>query len=163
VSISSGGKTFSTTGWKIGWITAPAALIEAILAVKQYLTFVNGAPFQPAIAVGLGLPDSFFADAAAALETKCGLLSAGLVAAGFTVSRPRGGYFVIADAAPLGFADADDACRRLPELAGVVGVPVTAFVRSERRDEYSSLIRFAFCKRTEVLERAAAQLADLRR
>jgi N-succinyldiaminopimelate aminotransferase len=163
VSISSGGKTFSTTGWKIGWITAPAALIEAILAVKQYLTFVNGAPFQPAIAAGLGLPDSFFADAAAALETKCGLLSAGLVAAGFTVSRPRGGYFVIADAAPLGFSDADNACRRLPELAGVVGIPVTAFVRSERRDEYSSLIRFAFCKRTEVLERAAAQLAELRR
>jgi N-succinyldiaminopimelate aminotransferase len=163
VSISSGGKTFSTTGWKIGWITAPAALIEAILAVKQYLTFVNGAPFQPAIAAGLGLPDSFFADAAAALETKCGLLSAGLVAAGFTVSRPRGGYFVIADAAPLGFSDADNACRRLPELAGVVGIPVTAFVRPEHRVDYGSLIRFAFCKRTEVLERAAAQLADLRR
>ncbi len=163
VSISSGGKTFSTTGWKIGWITAPAELIQAILAVKQFLTFVNGAPFQPAIAVGLGLPDSFFADAAATLEAKCGLLSAGLVAAGFTVSRPRGGYFVIADAASLGFTDADDACRRLPKLAGVVGIPVTAFVRPERRDEYASLIRFAFCKKTEVLERAAAQLADLRR
>lgn len=163
VSISSGGKTFSTTGWKIGWITAPTELIEAILAVKQYLTFVNGAPFQPAIAVGLDLPDSYFADAAATLEAKCGLLSDGLLKAGFTVSRPRGGYFVIADAAPLGFPDADEACRRLPELAGVVGIPVTAFVRPEHRVDYGSLIRFAFCKKTEVLERASAQLADLRR
>jgi N-succinyldiaminopimelate aminotransferase len=163
VSISSGGKTFSTTGWKIGWITAPAELVQAILAVKQFLTFVNGAPFQPAIAVGLGLPDSYFIDAAATLEAKCGLLSAGLVKAGFTVSRPRGGYFVIADAAPLGFPDADAACRRLPELAGVVGVPVTAFVRPEHRVDFASLIRFAFCKRAEVLERASAQLADLRR
>ncbi len=163
VSISSGGKTFSTTGWKIGWITAPTELIQAILAVKQFLTFVNGAPFQPAIAVGLDLPDSYFADAAATLEAKCGLLSAGLLKAGFTVSRPRGGYFVIADAAPLGFPDADEACRRLPELAGVVGIPVTAFVRPEHHADYGSLIRFAFCKQTDVLERASAQLADLRR
>src|SRR5690606_38554804 len=145
VTISSGGKTFNTTGWKIGWITAPAELVQAILAVKQFLTFVNGAPFQPAIAVGLGLPDSYFVDAAATLEAKCGLLSAGLRKAGFTVSRPRGGYFVIADAAPLGFPDADEACRRLPDLAGVVSIPVTAFVRPEHRADYGSLIRFAFC------------------
>ena len=113
--------------------------------------------------MGLDLPDSYFAGAAATLEAKCGLLSDGLLKAGFTVSRPRGGYFVIADAAPLGFEDADEACRRLPELAGVVGIPVTAFVRPENRSEYGSLIRFAFCKKTEVLERASAQLADLRR
>ena len=163
VSISSGGKTFSTTGWKIGWITAPAELVQAILAVKQFLTFVNGAPFQPAIAVGLGLPDRYFTDAAATLEAKCGLLSAGLVTAGFAVSRPQGGYFVVADAAPLGFPDADEACRALPALAGVVGVPITAFVRPEHRADYASLIRFAFCKKTDVLERASAQLAGLRR
>ena len=163
VSISSGGKTFSATGWKIGWITAPAELVLAILAVKQFLTFVNGAPFQPAIAAGLGLPDRYFTDAAATLEAKCGLLSAGLVKAGFTVSKPQGGYFVVADAAPLGFPDADEACRRLPELAGVVGVPITAFVRPEHRADYASLIRFAFCKKTDVLMRASAQLAGLRR
>ncbi len=163
VSISSGGKTFSTTGWKIGWITAPNELLQAILAVKQYLTFVNGAPFQPATAVGLGLPDTYFAGVAATLEAKCALLSAGLTSAGFTVSKPQGGYFVIADAAPLGYPDADEACRKLPELAGVVGVPVTAFVRPEHRADYASLIRFAFCKKTEVLERASAQLAQLRR
>lgn len=163
VSISSGGKTFSVTGWKIGWITAPAELLQAIIAVKQYLTFVSGAPFQPAIAVGLALPDSYFAEVAATLEGKCAVLSEGLRSAGFTVSRPRGGYFVLADAAPLGFPDADDACRSLPELAGVVGVPVTAFVRPERRADYASLIRFAFCKKVEVLERASAQLAGLKR
>lgn len=163
VSISSGGKTFSTTGWKIGWITAPHELIEAITAVKQFLTFVNGAPFQPAIAVGLGLPDSYFTSAAASLRAKCELLSAGLTSAGFTVSQPQGGYFVIADAAPFGFPDAVEACRELPTIAGVVGIPVTAFVRPEHRADYASLIRFAFCKKTEVLERASAQLADARR
>ncbi|WP_168627972.1 aminotransferase class I/II-fold pyridoxal phosphate-dependent enzyme [Cryobacterium sp. BB307] len=163
VTISSGGKTFNTTGWKIGWVTGPRDYVEAILAVKQYLTFVNGAPFQPAIAVGLGLPDSYFAGAAAALKAKSELLSAGLEKAGFTVSRPQGGYFVIADAAPLGFTDAEAAARELPHLAGVVAIPLTAFVRPENRGPYASKLRFAFCKRADVLERAAAQLAELRR
>ncbi|WP_294181475.1 aminotransferase class I/II-fold pyridoxal phosphate-dependent enzyme [uncultured Schumannella sp.] len=162
VSIGSGGKTFNTTGWKIGWIIAPPALLGPIQAVKQFLTYVNGAPFQPAIAAGLDLPDRFFADAAATLASRCDLLSAGLVAAGFTVSRPRGGYFVIADAAPLGASDADEFCRRLPERAGVVAIPLTAFIRPENRDGYRTLVRFAFCKRHDVLERAAAQLASLR-
>lgn len=163
VSISSGGKTFNTTGWKIGWITAPHDILQAILSVKQYLTFVNGAPFQPATAVGLGLPDAYFEKLAGDLHHKSELLSNGLTAAGFTVTKPHGGYFVIADAAPLGFEDADEACRQLPALAGVVGVPVTAFVRPEHRADFGSLIRFAFCKKIEVLERASAQLAELRR
>ena len=163
VSISSGGKTFSTTGWKIGWITAPAGLLEAILAVKQFLTYVNGAPFQPAIAVGLGLPDSYFLQAAGALQGKRDLLAAGLARAGFTVSHPRGGYFVIADAAPLGVTNAADFCRRLPALAGVVGVPVTAFVHENRASEYASLVRFAYCKKMELLERASVQLKELGR
>jgi N-succinyldiaminopimelate aminotransferase len=161
VTISSGGKTFSTTGWKVGWLTAPHALLEAILAVKQYLTYVNAAPFQPAIAVGLGLPDRYFADIAASLAHKRDVLSAGLQRAGFTVSRPQGSYFIVADAAPLGFEDASVLCRQLPELAGVVAVPIGAFVHEEHRHEYASLLRFAFCKRVEVLERASAQLAAL--
>lgn len=161
ISISSAGKTFNTTGWKIGWVSASAANITAILAVKQFLTYVNGAPFQPAIAVGLGLPDSFFARLAATLAAKRDVLSAGLVAAGFTVSRPAGGYFVVADAAPLGFDDGAELCRRLPELAGVVAVPITAFVHEERRAGYSSLLRFAYCKKFELLERAATQLAGI--
>lgn len=163
VSISSGGKTFNTTGWKIGWITAPHELIQAILAVKQYLTFVNGAPFQPATAVGLALPDSYFETLAGNLRQKSELLAKGLTAAGFTVSTPHAGYFIVADAAPLGFTDADEACLQLPALAGVVGIPVTAFVRPERRANYRSLIRFAFCKKIDVLERASAQLAELKR
>jgi N-succinyldiaminopimelate aminotransferase len=163
VSISSGGKTFSTTGWKIGWMTAPAELRDAILAVKQFLTYVNGAPFQPAIAVGLDLPDDYFAGVAATLRAKRDLLSAGLRKAGFDVSKPAGSYFVIADAAPLGYPDAVELCRRLPELAGVVGIPLTAFVRPERHAGYASLVRFAFCKREELLERAASQLSGLGR
>jgi len=161
VTISSAGKTFSTTGWKIGWLTAPPALVDAITSVKQFLTFVNGAPFQPAIAAGLRLPDSVFAGIAAELSAKHDLLAAGLRAAGFEVMRPDGGYFVIADAAALGYDDAREFCTKLPELAGVVGVPVSAFVRPDHAAGYRSLVRFAFCKRRSVLEDAAARLAGL--
>ncbi|QNO38812.1 aminotransferase class I/II-fold pyridoxal phosphate-dependent enzyme [Protaetiibacter sp. SSC-01] len=159
ITISSAGKTFSTTGWKIGWLTASPELRDAVLAVKQFLTYVGGAPFQPAVATGLDLPDAFFHDAAATLEAKRDLLSDGLRAAGFEVSRPSGSYFVIADAAPLGVDDAEQLCRRLPELAGVVGIPLTAFVHPDRRAPYRSLVRFAFCKRVEVLREAAERLA----
>jgi N-succinyldiaminopimelate aminotransferase len=161
VTISSGGKTFSTTGWKIGWLTAPNELLEPILAVKQYLSYTNGAPFQPAIAVGLGLPDEYFSGTAAMLADKRDLLSAGLRRAGFTVSEPQGSYFIVADAAPLGFPDAAAFCRALPELAGVVAIPISAFVSRENGGEYASLVRFAFCKKHELLEQASAQLADL--
>ncbi|MFJ2979053.1 aminotransferase class I/II-fold pyridoxal phosphate-dependent enzyme [Curtobacterium sp. NPDC087082] len=161
VTISSAGKTFSTTGWKIGWLTAAPALVDAIITVKQFLTFVNGAPFQPAVATGLRLPDSVFAGIAAELSAKHDLLAAGLRAAGFEVMRPDGGYFVIADTAALGYEDARAFCLQLPELAGVVGVPVSAFVRPDHADGYRSLVRFAFCKRRSVLEDAADRLAGL--
>jgi len=161
ITISSGGKTFSTTGWKIGWLIAPPAIRDAVLAVKQFLTFVNGAPFQPAIAVGLDLPDAYFQDAAQTLARRCGLLSAGLQSAGFEVSRPDGGYFVIADTAPLGAPDAVAFCRELPARAGVVAIPLTAFVRPEHHDGYRSLVRFAFCKSDEVLEEAVGGLRRL--
>jgi len=163
VSISSAGKTFNTTGWKIGWITARPEILASILAVKQFLTFVNGAPFQPAIAVGLGLPDAFFTGVAATLKRKRDLLSAGLVNAGFTVAQPQAGYFVVADAAPLGYTDAAEFCRALPQLAGVVGVPISAFVREGNRAEYSSLVRFAYCKRESVLDDAVTRLGALKR
>jgi N-succinyldiaminopimelate aminotransferase len=162
VTISSGGKTFSTTGWKIGWLCAPPELVTAALAVKQFLTYVNGAPFQPAIATGLRLPDAFFTQVAADLQARRDLLVEGLRAAGFAVHVPEGSYFVVADAAPLGFEDGADLCRRLPELAGVVAVPLAAFCTPENAGPFRSLLRFACCKRPEVLERAVAQLAGLR-
>jgi len=162
ISISSGGKTFNTTGWKIGWITAPQPILQAIMAVKQYLTYVNGAPLQHGIAEGLGLPDSYFAELADGLAHKRDTLAAGLRSAGFDVTTPQAGYFIIADAAPLGVTDAAEFCRTLPDLAGVVGIPVTAFVHPENHGDYKSLIRFAYCKRTDVLDRAAAQLAGMK-
>jgi len=165
VSISSAGKTFSTTGWKIGWITGPAALVQAVLTVKQFLTYVNGAPFQPAIAAGLRLPDAFYAGIADTLRAKRDLLGAGLLEAGFAVSRPEGSYFTVADAAPVmtGVADASEFCRVLPGRAGVVAIPLTAFVSHQRRAEYRTLVRFAACKRVEVIAEASARLATLAR
>lgn len=163
ITISSGGKTFSTTGWKIGWAVGPPDMISAVLAVKQFLTYANGAPFQPAIAVGLGLPDTFFRELALDLGYKRELLSAGLVAAGFTITQPAGAYFVVADGGPLGYPDAAEFCRALPALAGVVAVPLNAFVSRSHRSEYRSLVRFAFCKRVTVLQQAARQLAQLGR
>jgi len=162
VTISSGGKTFSATGWKIGWAIARPELIEAILAVKQFLTYVNGAPFQPAIAAGLALPRERFDAFAAELGAKRDLLRGALLEAGFPVSRPDGSYFLIADAAALGYEDAATLCRALPALAGVVAVPVTAFCSPEHAPEYGSLLRFAYCKRRDVLEEAAHRLAAAR-
>jgi N-succinyldiaminopimelate aminotransferase len=161
LTISSGGKTFSTTGWKIGWISGPADLVDAVLAVKQFLTYVNGSPFQPAIAAGLRLPDEFFTDIATQLQRKCELLAEGLVNAGFTVFRPAGTYFTVADAAPLGATDAAAFCRALPERTGVVAIPLTAFTTPAHRDDYATLVRFAACKRVEVIEQAAARLGRL--
>jgi N-succinyldiaminopimelate aminotransferase len=161
VTISSGGKTFSTTGWKIGWLSAPAAIVTAILAVKQFLTYVNGAPFQTALALGLDLPDSYYTGIAAELSAKRDLLAGGLTAAGFSLTLPQGSYFIVADAAALGHPDGVEFCRTLPERAGVVGIPISAFCLPEHKREYASLVRFAFCKRVEVLEAATERLARM--
>lgn len=160
ITISSGGKTFSTTGWKIGWLTATPELVTAILSVKQFLTYVNGAPFQPAIALGLDLPDAFYARIAADLGAGRDILVEGLRSAGLVVSIPEGSYFVVADAAPLGATDSAAFCRDLATTAGVVGIPVSAFAATP--DAYPGLVRFAFCKRPEVLCEAARRLATLR-
>ena len=158
LTISSAGKTFSATGWKIGWVHGPADLITAVLTVKQFLTYVNGAPFQPAVAVGLRLPDAFFADAARVMKDKHLLLAHGLEAAGFGVLPPRGGYFTVADATALGGADTAAFCRALPERAGVVAIPLSAFVTREHAGDYAGLVRFAACKRVDVLEEAMRRL-----
>ncbi|WP_375383917.1 aminotransferase class I/II-fold pyridoxal phosphate-dependent enzyme [uncultured Microbacterium sp.] len=165
LTISSGGKTFSTTGWKIGWISGPAPLVDAVLAVKQFLTYVNGAPFQPAIATGLRLPDEYFEGIASTLRAKRDLLGEGLREAGFEVSVPRGSYFTVAripEPDDGGHIDAGEFCRALPARAGVVAIPLTAFVSTAHRGEYADLVRFAACKRVEVLEEAASRLAAMR-
>jgi N-succinyldiaminopimelate aminotransferase len=161
ITISSGGKTFSTTGWKIGWLTAPAPIVTVIIAVKQFLTYVNGAPFQPATALGLDLPDSYFSGIADDLRVKRDQLATGLREAGFSISSPQGSYFIVADAAPLGYNDGVAFARALPDLAGVVGVPITAFCLPEHRSEYASLVRFAFCKKADVLSEAVGRLGRL--
>jgi N-succinyldiaminopimelate aminotransferase len=159
LTISSAGKTFSVTGWKIGWIHGPADLITAVLTVKQYLTYVNGSAFQPAIAVGLRLPDAFFADAAATLARKHQILATGLSESGFEVIAPQGGYFTVANSSGLGGTDSMAFCRAMPEKAGVVAIPLEAFVSAEHRSDYAGLVRFAACKRVDVLEEAARRLA----
>ncbi|WP_426003058.1 aminotransferase class I/II-fold pyridoxal phosphate-dependent enzyme [Paenarthrobacter sp. NyZ202] len=162
ITISSAGKTFSFTGWKVGWLTGPADLVAAIRTVKQFLTYSSGTPFQSAIAVGLALPDDFYTGIARELEQKRDILSEGLRAAGFGVYTPSGTYFVNVDTAPLGIADSVDLARRLPELAGVAAIPVPVFCHAEGAERTRTLLRFAFCKKREVLEAAAERLATLR-
>ncbi|MEP7018741.1 MAG: pyridoxal phosphate-dependent aminotransferase [Actinomycetota bacterium] len=159
ITISSAGKTFSATGWKVGWLHGPPAAVAAARTVKQFLTYVASGPFQPAIAVALGLGDDVYHGAASSLQAKRDLLCEGLSAAGFEVARPSATYFVIADAAPLGVSDALEFCRRMPALCGVVGVPVS--VLCDDKDAARSLVRFAFCKRDEVLEEAVTRLGVL--
>jgi N-succinyldiaminopimelate aminotransferase len=159
LTISSAGKTFSATGWKVGWVVGPAEAVAAARAVKQFLTYVASGPFQPAVATGLELGDEVYAALATSLQAKRDLLCEGLVRAGLPISRPAGTYFVVADAAPLGARDALEFCRALPELAGVVGVPVSVF--HDDQEAARTLVRFAFCKRDEVLLSAVDRLARL--
>jgi N-succinyldiaminopimelate aminotransferase len=161
ITISSAGKTFSLTGWKIGWVTGPEELVSAVRTVKQFLTYSSGTPFQAAIATGLGLPDAFYEDVAATLKRKRDILSDGLRAAGFDVYSPQGTYFVNVDTAPLGIHDSVDLARRLPGLVGVAAIPVPVFCHPEGAERTRSLLRFAFCKKIDVLEEAAARLATL--
>ena len=159
ISISSSGKTFSATGWKVGWVTGPAEAVAAARTVKQFLTYVASGPFQPAVALALGLDDSVYASLARSLERKRDLLCEGLAAAGMPVSRPAGTYFVVSDAAALGASDGLAFCRELPALCGVVGVPVSVF--HDDVEAARTLVRFAFCKEDDVLREAASRLATL--
>src|SRR6476469_3609360 len=157
VTISSGGKTFSATGWKVGWLHGPEAAVTAARTVKQFLTYVASGPFQPAVALALGLGDEVYAGIHASLQAKRDLLCTALEASGLQVARPSGTYFVIADAAPLGAVDGLEFARRLPDIAGVVGVPVSVF--HDDKAAAPTLVRFAFCKRDEVLREASRRLA----
>jgi len=161
VTISSAGKTFSMTGWKTGWACAPALLVEAVRTVKQFMTYVHGAPFQHAAAAGLRLPDEYFSGLAADLAAKRDLLAAGLADAGFEVYPPSGTYFITADIRPFGETDGMAFCRSLPERCGVVAVPTVVFYDDVAAG--APLVRFTFCKRREVLEEAVVRLKSLGR
>tara|TARA_X000000368_G_scaffold129596_1_gene101917 strand:+ start:1370 stop:2545 length:1176 start_codon:yes stop_codon:yes gene_type:complete len=160
IQISSSGKTFSFTGWKIGWVCAQPALLNTVRTAKQFLTYVNGSPFQPAIASALLLPDDYFRDLLIDMKRKRDCLSNGLENAGFTVFVPAGTYFVTADIRPLGISDGREFCLTLPQTCGVVAVPNVVFY--DNKDEGRHLVRFAFCKRLEVLESAVLRLMSLK-
>ena len=156
VSISSAGKTFSFTGWKVGWVTTTPELVAAVRAVKQFLTFVSSGPFQYAVAEALRMPDAYFAGISEGLRAKRDLLCAGLAEVGFVVYPPDGTYFVTTDIRGLGAADGVEFCRDLPRQAGVVAIPNSVFY--DDAEAGRTQVRFAFCKRPEVLQDALARI-----
>jgi N-succinyldiaminopimelate aminotransferase len=160
LTISSGGKTFSFTGWKVGWASGPADLVRATLTAKQFLTFTSAAPLQPAIAEALALGDDYYDDFRVALQGKRDRLSDGLRALGFDVFVPAGTYFVTTDIRPLGFDDGVDFCLRLPERCGVVAIPHEVFYDDKQAGK--PLVRWAFCKQDSVLDAALDRLQRLR-
>lgn len=162
LTVSSAAKTFNVTGWKIGWVTGPAALIDAVIGVKQWLTYVNGAPFQGAVARGLRLDDAHFDGLRDTMHRRRDLLAAGLVDAGFTISPTAGSYFIVADGSRLGLTDAAVSARELAVNPGVVGIPLSAFGRPGGPVNASAL-RFAFCKPDTVIAEGVRRLQTLSR
>ncbi len=157
VTISSAAKTFSFTGWKIGWVTATPELVTAVRTVKQFLTYVTGGPFQYAVAEALAMPDAYYASIAADLRVKRDLLCPGLAEAGFEVYQPAGTFFVTTDIRGLGEKDGMEFCRELPRRVGVVAIPSSVFYDDQEAGR--TQVRFAFCKKEEVLREALARLA----
>jgi N-succinyldiaminopimelate aminotransferase len=163
VSISSAGKTFSFTGWKVGWVTGPAELVNTVMAAKQWLTFTNAAPLQPAVAHALQHEEAFFAALAKDLQGKRDLLVAGLRELDMEVYQPEATYFVTSDVRACGYPDSMAFCLALPEKAGVVAIPSQGFYDDQEEGRHK--VRWAFCKEASVLEEAVRRLqgADLRR
>ena len=154
--ISSAGKIFSLTGWKVGWIEGPAELMAAVMKAHQFVTFTTAPNLQKAVAYGLGKETAYYTDLAAALQRKRDRLAGGLAKAGFPVLPCQGTYFINADITPFGIAGGDEAfCRLITEKAGVTAVPVSAFMRKGSID---TLIRFCFCKQDDILDAAADRL-----
>jgi N-succinyldiaminopimelate aminotransferase len=159
VSISSAGKTFSVTGWKIGWVTGTPEVVTAVNTAKQFLTYVSGAPFQPAVAGALALGNEYFDDLRTTMQAKRDLLCDGLESLGFGVHRPQGTYFVTTDIRPLGHTDGIEFCRQLPEKVGVVAIPTQVFY--DHTEAGRPLVRWAFCKQPNILEEALHRLTNL--
>ncbi|MBP2450161.1 pyridoxal phosphate-dependent aminotransferase [Mycolicibacterium lutetiense] len=165
VTISSAAKMFNVTGWKIGWACGPAELINGVRAAKQYLSYVGGGPFQPAVAHALNHEDGWVADLRESFRVKRDRLSNALADIGFEVHDSDGTYFLCADPRPLGYSDSTQFCAELPHTAGVAAIPMSAFCDAEapHADLWNHLVRFAFCKRDDTMEEAIRRLEVLRR
>ena len=159
VSISSAGKTFAFTGWKVGWAKGIPELVAAVKTAKQFLTFVASGPFQYAVAQALALPDGYYQRLKDDHIARRDLLCDGLDEIGFTVYPPQGTYFVTTDVRSLGYQDGVEFCRMLPDRVGVVAIPTTIFYDHPERAR--SFVRFAFCKQPEVLTEALKRLSQL--
>lgn len=164
VTISSAAKMFNVTGWKIGWACGPADLIAGVRAAKQYLTYVGGAPFQPAVAHALNAEEAWVAGLRESLQAKRNRLGSALTELGFVVHDCFGTYFLCADPRPLGYEDSTSFCAELPEKAGVAAIPMSAFCDpgAEHAGAWNHLVRFAFCKRDDTLDEAIRRLQVLR-
>lgn len=165
VTISSAAKMFNCTGWKIGWACGPANLIAGVRAAKQYLSYVGGAPFQPAVAYALDHEDGWVESLRQSLQARRDLLAAALADIGFEVHESPGTFFLCADPRPLGFTDSTAFCAELPHWAKVAAIPMSAFCDPESASvgSWNHLVRFAFCKRDATLEEAIGRLQVLRR
>lgn len=161
ITISSAGKSFSFTGWKVGWATGPQNLITAIRTVKQFLTYSSGPAFQPAVANALKLPESFFTGFASSLAQGAKILADGLENAGIPVIRPKGTYFLVADINGFKHNDAIEVARKMPRDVGVAAIPMSVFVHPQNASSYQGLLRFAFCKKPEILTDAVEKLQQL--
>jgi N-succinyldiaminopimelate aminotransferase len=163
ITISSAAKMFNCTGWKIGWACGPSELIVGLRAAKQYLSYVGGAPFQPAVAYALNSEESWVSALRVSLQEKRDRLASGLTEVGFRVHDSFGTYFLCADPRPLGYQDSTAFCAALPEQVGVAAIPMTPFCdpTAERSEEWNHLVRFTFCKRDDTLDEAIRRLAAL--
>jgi N-succinyldiaminopimelate aminotransferase len=168
VTISSAAKMFNCTGWKIGWACGPAELIAGVRAAKQYLSYVGGAPFQPAVALALDTQDAWLCALRGTLQARRDRLAAGLTEVGFAVHDSFGTYFLCADPRPLGYDDSTEFCFALPEKVGVAAIPMAAFCdpaaahAAKQARMWNHLVRFTFCKRDDTLDEAVKRLAALR-
>ncbi|MGP4058050.1 pyridoxal phosphate-dependent aminotransferase [Mycobacterium sp. 4D054] len=165
ITISSAGKMFNATGWKIGWACGPRDLIAGVRAAKQYLSYVGGAPFQPAVAHALDTEDAWVDALCATFQDRRDRLGSALSDIGFEVHDSQGTYFLCADPRPLGYPDSTTFCADLPEKVGVAAIPMSAFCDpgAAHADAWKHLVRFAFCKRDETLDEAIRRLRALRR
>lgn len=160
VLISSSGKTFSFTGWKVGHTCAPPAITAALRCAHQFVTFCTATPLQHALARAFVADDSFFTGLTAEYRARRDRLCDGLREIGFGVLNPAGTYFVMTDIRPLGYSDDLEFCRMLPEKIGVAAIPPSSFYVNPHEGRH--LVRWAFCKTDEVLDEALRRLQKLR-